>query len=625
MKRRTFTRLLNGATLVSGLLGTTGDARSDEDLLATLVPTHPRLLLEAETISRAKQLIGSDERAKVLFFRLRNHGEALLAQPAVSYRLIGPRLLTESRKCVERVYVFSTLYLLQQEARWLDGVRNNLRSAANFPDWNPSHFLDVAEMTHAFAIAYDWLYEVLPEDDRRVIREAIVEKGLLPGIKTGYEAGEGGTAGGWAKATNNWNQVCNGGMTLGALAIADEQPELARRILAGALASAPTAMKAFAPDGGWFEGVAYWRYTLRYLVPMLAGLQTALGKTFGIEDSPGFAETGEFYLHSVGPTGLPFNYADGGAKPEEGFPWLHWMARRFDRPVWHWAASERATGEHPLSLLWYEPEPASPAWARSARDRVFVGIHAAMMRSSWQNPQASYFGFYAGHNGVSHSQLEMGTFVFDAMGARWVDELGWDDYDLPGYFGKDRWNYYRLNSHGQNVMLFDNQQQQVPARGRITSSGADNGSAYAIADLTEGYAGMARSVRRGMRLYGDRRALMVQDEFELQRPAVYQWQIHTRAEVQVDLDRALLAQGEKLLEVRAVSRTPLDFVLEPARAETLAGGEDKTENSNADYRKLVIRTRQPVERGTVAVLLHPLANPRAPRAASFVRPLAAWD
>ena len=45
-----------------------------------------------------------------------------------------------------------------------------LRAAAAFPDWNPSHFLDTAEMTHAFAIGYDWLYEGLGPEARGVQR-----------------------------------------------------------------------------------------------------------------------------------------------------------------------------------------------------------------------------------------------------------------------------------------------------------------------------------------------------------------------------------------------------------------------------------------------------------------------
>jgi hypothetical protein len=527
---------------------------------------------------------------------------------------------------VERVYVFAALCHLDPEGeRWLNGVRANIRAAAAFPDWNPSHFLDVAEMTHAFAIAYDWLFDLLDEREKSMIREAIVSKGLKPALGAAYRGGKDGSMTGWATRHNNWNQVCNGGMILGALAIAEQEPALAEEILGYAIKSLPAAMREFAPDGGWYEGVAYWAYTLRYTVPFLAALDSALGRRFGLDEFPGFSETGDFYLHGTGPTGLFFNFSDASRQSAHGFPWLHWMARRFNRPVWHWAADDGDTGTHPLSLFWRDPNVRSPAQLRTRREAVFMGVHAAMMRSAWDDPQASYVGFYAGHNGTDHSQLEMGTFVFDAIGDRWVEELGSDDYDLPDYFGKKRWDYYRLNSQGQNVMLFDGKNQSTKARGRITSSGSENGSAHAIADLTEGYADQAVSVRRGVRLTNERRLLLVQDEFELKAPAVYQWQIHTMAEVRTDIDRAQLIIGDKTVEVRVLSRLPVDYILEEARPATLERGGGKTENTNDKYRKLVIRTRDKVSKGTVGVLLHPLRDPNAPRGAGFVKPLDAWD
>lgn len=621
MQRRSFVSLVAAGAAGVPLL------QAAANPLASLRPFHPRLLLTDQDLARLAALVTDDTRAKGMLFRLRSRGEELLRLPPVEHKLVGPRLLAQSRACVERVYVFATLHLLERENRWLDGLMRNIRAAARFPDWNPSHFLDTAEMTHAFAIAYDWMHASLGPEDRSMIRTAVVEKGLRPGIEAGYRRPPDGKPGWWAIAHHNWNQGCNGGMVLGALAIADEEPELAREIMDAALVSLPLAMGSFAPDGGWYEGVAYWQYTLRYTVPLLAALDTALGNRFGIDESAGFSATGDFYLHATGPTGLYFNFADCGRKRDQGFPWLHWMARRFDRPVWHWAASENASGEHPLSLLWYEPQQATPAASRMPRDQVYLGISAAMMRSSWDSPQASYAAFYAGHNGTNHSHLEMGTFVFDAMGERWVEELGTDDYDLPGYFSRDgqRWNYYRLNSQGQNVMLFGRKNQQVPAKGRITSTGADNGSSHVIADLTEGYADIAHSVRRGMRLMEQRRVLLVQDEFRLKQPAVYQWQMHTLATVEVDVDRARLSLNDKMVEVRALARVPVQFVLENARPATLAGGDGKTENANQEYRKLVVRTLRPVEQGTVGVVLHPLENPNAPRGANFVRPLDAWD
>lgn len=120
-----------------------------------------------------------------------------------------------------------------------------LDAAARFKDWNPSHFLDTAEMTAAFAIGYDWLYSEWNTEQRATLHKAIVEKGLNQSLNY-YRKNTW-----WAAATHNWNQVCNGGMCLGALALADEEPALAGEILSAAFTSVQKPMKEFAPDGAW--------------------------------------------------------------------------------------------------------------------------------------------------------------------------------------------------------------------------------------------------------------------------------------------------------------------------------------------------------------------------------------
>ena len=83
--------------------------------------------------------------------------------------------------------------------------------AASFSDWNPSHFLDVGEMTMALAIGYDWLYPQLSVQTKEAIEKAIVEKGLKPSFDERYN---------WfVNAVHNWSQVCHAGVTYGALAI----------------------------------------------------------------------------------------------------------------------------------------------------------------------------------------------------------------------------------------------------------------------------------------------------------------------------------------------------------------------------------------------------------------------
>ena len=94
--------------------------------------------------------------------------------------------------------------------------RKEMLAAASFTDWNPSHFLDVSEMSMGLAIGYDWLFNELLPDSRKKIRQAIVEK-AIEASKTKHAS--------FYKSRTNWNQVCNGGLVCSALAIYEDEPE----------------------------------------------------------------------------------------------------------------------------------------------------------------------------------------------------------------------------------------------------------------------------------------------------------------------------------------------------------------------------------------------------------------
>lgn len=70
-----------------------------------------------------------------------------------------------------------------------------LEAAGNFPDWNPQHYLDVAEMTCAFAIGYDWLYDYWSDEQKAFLAQKIYEYGLVPSYAAYY--GDLGSNGWW--------------------------------------------------------------------------------------------------------------------------------------------------------------------------------------------------------------------------------------------------------------------------------------------------------------------------------------------------------------------------------------------------------------------------------------------
>jgi len=552
--------------------------------LATLRPGHPRLIANAADFARARELVKSDPFAAGLYAHLKRQADQMLDQPTVVHRLIGPRLLDQSRLCLDRVYTLALVYRLTGDSKYLQRAVTELRAAAAFPDWNPSHFLDVAEMTHAFAIGYDWLYSDLSPDDRALFRRAITEKGLDEAAKI-YQRHNW-----WVVAVHNWNQVCNGGITLGALAIADEDPARAEYIVKQSLASIPTAMASYAPEGGWAEGPGYWQYATSYNVYYLAALESALGTDFGLSTLPGFAHAGDFRVYFQGPAGT-FNYAD--AHPGAGSaPEMFWLARKFSQPVFAWDELRHLTANarpHALDLLWYQPTSQSPDAAHWPLRRMFAGVDVAFLRSDWTSPDAFWLGVKGGDNHDNHSHLDLGSFVLDARGVRWALDLGSDDYNLPGYFGAQRFTYYRLRTESHNTVLIDGQNQDAKAQAPMTVK-----DGVATIDLAAAYPGKLARFLRTVELTPEN-IVIVRDELEARQPVQALWGMVTDAQITLAGNQARLQKGAATLQAEITS--PKDATFEVVSTTPPLPREDQ----NKDTRKLVVRLPGKITRARIEV------------------------
>ncbi len=577
------------------LLASSALAAAPEVSLDTIRPAHPRLIALDADIERARKLIQSDVRARAAYDLLRAEAAKIIAEPPVEYRLIGPRLLDKSRRALGRVYTLALLYRLDKEARYLDRAVAELRAAAGFKDWNPSHFLDTAEMTHAFAIGYDWLYPALSEEQRAWIRKAIVEKGLDQAMPI-YEAQRW-----WVRATHNWNQVCNGGIALGALAIAESEPAKSRRILQFAVDSIPRAMNSYAPDGGWNEGPGYWAYATRYNVYFLAGLETALGTDYDLSRIQGFDRAGHFRVDFSGPSGRTFNYADAGDDlgPAECSLWL---ARRFKQPVYAWQQLEliqKRKRAHALDLVWWPASVQSPAEAGWPLDSVYHGVQTAFLRGSWSDPDTLWVGIKGGDNKANHSHVDLGTFVLDALGERWFVDLGSDDYNLPAYFGDKRWTYYRLRTESHNTVLIDSENQDPKAAARLLDFSSTPAEGRVSFDLGGAYPGRLSRHQRTMRLI-DRRAVRVLDEIEAPQPVEALWGAVTPAEVRIEGAAATLTRNGKSLRVRLL-KAP-----DGAKWEVVSTQPPSPQRQNEGTRKLVVRLPEKVSKAVVEVSFEPV-------------------
>ncbi|MDD4872441.1 MAG: heparinase II/III family protein, partial [Kiritimatiellae bacterium] len=311
----------------------------------------------------------------------------------------------------------------------------------------------------------------------------------------------------------------------------------------------------------WNEGPGYWGYTTMYTAFYLEALQTALGTMYNLEKTPGLSECGFFKIYATGPSELTFNFADAGEK-SGSVPQMFWLAKTFKKPVYAWDSRQKIDNRKPFNMIWYSPDGQDPATSKLPLNKFFHRDNVVFLRSAWEKPDAMWVGFKGGDNKVNHSHLDIGSFVLDALGERWAVDLGPDDYNLPGYFGKARFTYFRLKTESHNTLLIDNTNQNTKAEAPIIafSSGDTDGSV--VANLSNAYP-MTKSVLRGISLHNEK-CVLIEDEVMAEKPVDVLWGIITRAKIQIDGNNAVLEQKGKRLYARILS--PANAVFEKLNA-----------------------------------------------------------
>ena len=354
------------------------------------MPNHPRILMLNGEEKTLQNSIKKDANWTKLHQAILDESDKIIALPTLERIQIGRRLLDKSRECLRRVFYLSYAYRLTKDKKYFDRTEKELLKVAQFSDWNPPHFLDVAEMTMAVSIGYDWLYDDLSKSSRDIIKEAILKKGIEPSLDTKNNS--------WLKATHNWNQVCNAGMTYGALAIYEDNPELAKQIIDRAISSIKLPMEDYKPDGAYGEGYGYWGYGTGFNVMFLSALEKVYKDDFNLSNAEGFLKTAAYFQNMVGTSGKTFNYSDAGSGNGNLNAAMFWFAKKtknktllFNEKDYLAKADKKRLGDRllPATLIW--GQGVSMNTIETPKELLWHGQGVnpvAMMRSSWTKPDA---------------------------------------------------------------------------------------------------------------------------------------------------------------------------------------------------------------------------------------------
>jgi hypothetical protein len=610
----------------SGSTGATGgqldyDGESVASLLRSMPKTHPRLMADDARLEELGRARKGDKVLNKLIRDSINKGNKYLKASPIKYQTSGPNMLRMAHEALKRSYALGFAYRATKDQRYVKKLEENLVNICGFRDWAPDHFLATAEFCHAVAIGYDWGFAGLSENAKKKIREGLLRNGLNPGLRDMRKKPEVS----WVKTEYNWNFVCNGGLVIGALAIAENEPKVAEEIIEFARHNMVKTFKTYAPDGAWPEGPGYWSYATHYAVYTLAAMQTALGADFGLSQLDGLGETGQFAVAMTSQNGNLPAFADvEGNASRKGIPVLFWLADYYDMPELateelEYLKSGPSTIQH---LIWY-PSPASLSGnrPRPELDTYFDGMVQLMFLRGGYEKDDIYMSFKAGFNKVHHGHLDLGNFEFEALGVRWARDLGSDSYSLPGYWesrpGGRRWDYYRIGSFSHNVPTFGGKQQDLMATSKFTKTKLGVDEPAGVIDIDGAYPSTVSAMQRGVKLTSDRGAALVQDEYTLKTSTDVLWGMTTDAQITLEGSRARLKKDGKELVVQILEPAGAKFYKE--NCPTKSG-----QKSNKGYSRLLMKTSAKAGSHRIAVELMPVWSGKGATGPSSVKSLKSW-
>ena len=547
--------------LVFGMLCFIGSAYSTTITLPEIkYPSHPRILLNNGMEKQLLENITQDSIWNIIQQRTIKACDDLIPLLPLKRMDIGKRMLGTSREVLYRIFMLSYAYRTTGDIKYAQRAEAELQTVCQYKDWNPTHFLDLAEMAMGVSIGYDWLYPVLNKSTKKLVKKAIIEKALRPSLDTKYNN--------FLDRNTNWNQVCNTAMAYCAMAIIEDEPELSKNIIARSIKSIHKPMLKYEPEGAYPEGYGYWQYGTTYNVMLLALLEQIYGTDFGLSNMSGFMRSPYYIKHMVGPTLLPFNFGDSGEGTRLNTS-MFWFAQKnkdltlLNYEIYNLLNIEKYDYEQYRRML-----PSIFIFGNNLKlsntndsntPLMFVARNEApvcLMRTSWDSKDAIFVGIKGGTpSDNNHTHLDAGSFVMDALGVRWAIDLGPQDYSALENRGlsiwdntqnSDRWKVYRYTNLTHNVFSVNDELFNVNGNGKIKSYSDNPQLMEATFDLTSMYNNLP---------VAERNISIINKEFVTIKDSIctaeqnvnITWRMLTQAEPQIINGYLQLQQNDKTL------------------------------------------------------------------------------
>jgi len=349
-------------------------------------------------------------------------------------------------------------------------AREALLKLCAFKQWNSAWqeargnhiYYPVGYIIGPVGIGYDLLYPLLSEEDKRAVREGLMEKGIGMFYRDMVEMNR------MPSSVTNHIAVIVANLAVAATAIYGEDPDnpCLEPYLSGILAKMKRFIdRTYYPDGGYGEPIGYENMATRDLAEALYVLERNFGidytTTTNIKDMYLYPLQGAYSdgrIADFGDTGLGGNWGWGGN------PFV-WLTYRMKNP-WtaHFSQPSLESGRGDLyRWLWYTTGLETKPREERIPSHHFPVRGTMFMRSDWSD-EGTRLTFKSGPNS-NHYHVDQGTFFLHTNGELLLSEAGLEHIrGFHPYYANLYFPAYDTQAVGHNVLLVDGDpESQFPA------------------------------------------------------------------------------------------------------------------------------------------------------------------
>ena len=474
---------------------------------------HPRLMLHAGDITAMRVMRTTSAAGRAAHEKILSAAERTMEQTVVTNLSdIQPEQM------FERIFFLSYSYLASEDMRYARRAEQEMLSISAMPEWG-ANTKDVAMLTMALSIGYDWLYRALPVHSRSIIGTAIYEKALLP-----------------MEGVTMSDAMSNVGMLFGAVATADRAPEFCKTMINKYIAACEQILSSRDSN---IACIDEWGRDVALQAMLYETLSVALQGNAPAPKMEVLQREASKLNYLIAPSRLYYNY--GGMQAEaKCIPAKYWVAERCgeaslvatDEML---AADGRLVEDYTLPLYMIFAAGNDYSHAKLPNAKNWHDDEVVIYRGGW-DVASTYLAVKGG------DASSAGTFVFENAGVRWTTLTGGVDGRLV---------IDGVCSDGNGT---------APVR-EVYNASRHHG---AQVDLSALYSAQAKSVVRSVELgKGDK--LIVTDQVSCgSQPTTIEWSITTAAEAELQAANTIcLKQNGQTIYIRVRSRGQIEAKIWP--------------------------------------------------------------